>query len=142
MPSDEGLSVRLSMKKWLFFGMLVAAHSGCDSVALEVDELHVIELEALTPYVPSDSEQIDLTLLAPSLSSDIRAFASSDQQPVLRSFDVEPFNLKSQSFSNDFEMSVKLEVLGAIEPGQGVDLFFDIENVHGYFQMYTHVEFY
>ena len=71
MPSDEGLSVRLSMKKWLFFGMLVAALSGCDSVALEVDELHVIELEALTPYVPSDSEQIDLTLLAPSLSSDI-----------------------------------------------------------------------
>ena len=81
-----------------------------------------------------------VTLLAPSLSSDIRAPTSSDQ-PVLRSFDVEPFNLKSQSFSNDFEMSVKLEVLGAIEPGR-VDLFFDIENVHGYFQMYTHVEFY
>ena len=130
------------MRFWHYLLLMSVVICGCDSVALQVDEVHVIELEALTPYVPSDSERIDLVLVAPSLSDDARVFASSAQQPQLRSYDVEPFELKSQTFSSDFEMSVRLEVLGAVEPGQGVDLFFDIENVHGYFQLYTRVEFY
>ena len=116
--------------------------SGCNSVALEVDELHVIELEARTPYLESNADRYTLVLFAPSIPESVLSMESNGSQPALLSYEVAPFELRSQAFENDFEMSLLLDRLVAVEPGQVVDLYFEVENDFGYFELHATVEFY
>lgn len=120
--------------------MIIA--SGCNSVALEVDELHVVELEARTPYLESNADRYTLVLFAPSIPESVLSMEPSGSQPALLSYEVAPFELRSQAFENDFEMSLLLDRLVAVEPGQVVDLYFEVENDFGYFELHATVEFY
>ena len=130
------------MKHWGYFLFTFMSVLGCDSVALQVEEVHIVDLQPLTPYIESNTDRYTLKLLAPELSNEIRTFSSTQFQPSLRAYDVDPFEFRSQEFDNDFEMTVVLDRLVAVEPGESVELYFEIENIHGHFQMYASVEFY
>ncbi len=126
----------------LFVLVIMIIASGCNSIALEVDELHVVELEARTPYLESNADRYTLVLFAPSIPESILSMASNGSQAALLNYEVAPFELRSQAFENDFEMNLLLDRLVAVEPGQVVDLYFEIENTFGYFELHATVEFY
>ena len=74
------------MKHWRHLFLAMLALCGCDSVALQVNEVHVIELQALTPYLESDKARYTVKLLAPTVSQDLKVFSSSEAQPLLLNY--------------------------------------------------------
>ncbi len=127
---------------WLGVLGLIFCLVGCGSVALEVDDLTEVEATPLpSPFIPADSEEIELQLIAAEIPAEIRNGTPS-QSPQIIEKDVGPFTLRSQSFSSEFTLDLSLELLGGARRGESVDMSFLILNSYGYFRLYTTVEFY
>ena len=120
----------------------VAFFVACDSAALRVEDVSELDVEAVpSPFIPADSESIELQLIAAELPLELRE-EIPDQTPRLVEQSVGPFTVRSQSFPNAFTLKVQLELLGGATPGESVELSFLILNSYGYFRLNGTVEFY
>ena len=116
--------------------------AGCDSVALQIEDITEIEVTPIpSPFVESESESVELQLIASDLPINFRS-ETPEQTPRMIEQDIGPFDLRSLSFPSDFTLEVNLELLGGARPGETADLYFLIQNRYGFFRLRTTVEFY
>ena len=131
------------MYRLLFVVMAVTACLfACDSVALRVDDITTLEVDAVpSPFIQSELETVELQLIASDLPLEFRD-ELPEETPRLVEQDVGPFTLRSQSFPTEFTLRVQLELLGGARPGESAELSFLILNSYGYFRLNSTVEFY
>ena len=115
---------------------------GCDSAALQVDDITEIEATLIpSPFIESESENVQLQLIASSFPIEFRDEAPAETPRIVEQ-DVEPFDLRSVSFPSDFTIDVNLELLGGARPGETAELYFLLQNRYGFFRLRGTVEFY